>query len=112
MKRFLFSTAMLLAFVFFSSCLWASEPLWIDVRTADEYVSGHVDGAVNIPYTEITSRIGEVAEDKEAPIYVYCRSGRRSGIALESLQQAGFTNVVNVGGLEDARAKAADAAPE
>ena len=45
--------------------------------------------------------------DKDAPIYLYCRSGRRSGIALEALQQAGFTNVLNLGGFEDARDVAA-----
>ena len=60
-------------------------------------------GAVNIPYEEIAERIGEVTADKDAPILLYCRSGRRSGIALKALQEAGFKNAVNVGGLDDAR---------
>jgi phage shock protein E len=79
---------------------------WVDVRTAQEYAAGHVDGAVNIPYTEIVERIGEVADDKDTALYLYCRSGRRSGIATEALEAAGFTHVVNAGGLEDARQKA------
>jgi len=86
---------------------WAGDAHWIDVRTAEEYAAGHVSQAVNIPYEEITQRIGEVTEDKDALIYVYCRSGRRSGIAMEDLRQAGFSNVVNVGGLEDAQRAAA-----
>jgi len=86
---------------------WAGDAHWIDVRTAEEFAAGHVSQAVNIPYEEITQRIGEVTEDKDALIYVYCRSGRRSGIAMEDLRQAGFSNVVNVGGLQDAQRAAA-----
>jgi phage shock protein E len=78
---------------------------WIDVRTAEEYGDWHVPGAVNIPYEEITDRIGEVTTDKDAPIYLYCRSGRRSGIALKALRDAGYPNAVNIGGLDDARRK-------
>ena len=57
---------------------WAGDAHWIDVRTADEFNAGHVDGAVNIPYGEISERITEVTENKDELIYVYCRSGRRS----------------------------------
>ena len=46
-----------------------------------------------------------VTEDKDASIYVYCRSGRRSGIAKETLEGLGFTQVVNVGGIEQAMKK-------
>ena len=90
---------------------WADEAHWIDVRTAEEYAAGHVSQAVNIPYEEISDRIGEVTTDKDALIYVYCRSGRRSGIAREALLEAGFSKVVNVGGLEEALKKAAQLAP-
>ena len=84
----------------------AEEAYWIDVRTAGEFNSGHVPGAVNIPYTEIASRISEVTADKDATVYVYCRSGRRSGIARDTLMSRGFTNVTNLGGLQEALAKA------
>jgi phage shock protein E len=90
---------------------WAGDAYWIDVRTAEEYAAGHVSQAVNIPYEEIAQRISEVTTEKDAEIYVYCRSGRRSGIAKAALDEAGFTRVVNAGGLEDALKKAAAAAP-
>jgi phage shock protein E len=90
-----------------STVAWAGDAHWIDVRTADEFSAGHVDDAVNIPYGEITERIAEVTQNKDELIYVYCRSGRRSGIAKDMLDEAGFTNVVNLGGLEDARKAAA-----
>jgi len=99
-------TSVFLAGLFLSFALWATDPLWIDVRTAEEYQAGHVAEAVNIPYTEIGERIGEVTEDKDAMVYVYCRSGRRSGIARETLMELGYTNVINLGSLEDAQAKA------
>ena len=86
--------------------LWAGEVHWVDVRTPGEFGAGHVAGAVNIPYEEIVERIGEVTSDKDAPIYLYCRSGRRSGIALEALQEAGYRNAVNIGGLQEAGRKA------
>ena len=90
-----------------STVAWADDAHWIDVRTADEFSAGHVDGAVNIPYGEIIQRITEVTENKDELIYVYCRSGRRSGIAKDMLDEAGFIIVVNLGGLEDAKKAAA-----
>jgi len=96
---------LLLAVPFFA---WAADPLWIDVRTAEEYAAGHVSQSINIPYEEITDRLGEVTTDKDALIYLYCRSGRRSGIAMEALEKAGYSNVVNIGGLQDAMQKAAE----
>jgi len=110
MSRFLSNVLILLFSLAFSAGLFAGEALWIDVRTADEYGQGHVTEAVNIPYGEIVGRIGEVTTDKNAQIYVYCRSGRRSGIAKDSLENAGFTRVVNAGGLQDAQKLAAEAA--
>ncbi len=103
------NTLALLALLACSSALWAAGPLWIDVRTADEYAQKHVAGAVNIPYEEIESRVGEVTTDKDALIYVYCRSGRRSGIAQGVLTESGYSNVINIGGLEDAERVSAGA---
>lgn len=103
--RFYSKIFILLNILVFSAGLNAGEALWIDVRTADEYRTEHVTEAVNIPYEEIAGRISEVTGDKDALIYVYCRSGRRSGIAKDSLEQAGYNNVVNLGGLEDAKRK-------
>jgi phage shock protein E len=74
---------------------------WIDVRTAAEYNAGHLQGAVNIPHGEIASEITGLTQDKNAEIYVYCRSGGRAGKALNSLEKLGYTQVVNEGGYDD-----------
>lgn len=74
--------------------------VWIDVRTPQEYAGGHLDAASNIPYTEIAQRIAEVTTDRNAEINLYCRSGRRSGIAEDILKQMGYTNVHNRGGYQ------------
>jgi phage shock protein E len=79
--------------------------IWIDVRTKEEYDRGHLPGAVHIPYEQITDKIAQVTQDKNAVIQLYCRSGRRSGIALESLTAAGFTQVSNAGAYDALKAK-------
>jgi len=76
---------------------------WIDVRTPEEYSAGHVEGAINIPYKTISGIIINITQDKNSLIYVYCQSGNRSGRALNSLNQIGYDNVVNVGGLTQAK---------
>lgn len=91
--------------LFFSPALLAADPIWIDVRTLDEYNDGHVAAAVNIPYTEIAKAIPALTTNKEAVIYVYCRSGRRSGIAQKTLLSLGYSQVINLGGLDDAMKK-------
>lgn len=73
-------------------------PIYIDVRTEQEYQQGHIEQAYHIPYQEIAARIGEVTDNHQQPIIVYCRSGRRSGIAKQLLEQAGFEQVTNGGG--------------
>ena len=92
-----------LAFLFASALAWAGEPIWIDVRSPGEFDSGHVEGSINIPHTEIVERIGEVTGDKDATLYLYCRSGNRSGKAMRALQKAGFTDVSNIGGYHEAQ---------
>ena len=91
-----------LALLFASALAWAGEPIWIDVRSPGEFDSGHVEGSINIPHTEIVERIGEVTADKDATLYLYCRSGNRSGKAMRALQKAGFTDVSNIGGYREA----------
>jgi phage shock protein E len=78
------------------------KPLIIDVRTDAEWKDGHIEGAMLIPYDVIGEKIGTVAKDKSKRIYVYCRSGRRSKIAKETLEKLGYKDVVNLGSLEDA----------
>lgn len=75
--------------------------IWIDVRTAGEYESGHIEDAINIPYKEIGRKIESVAKNKDEKIFLYCESGRRSGIAKEILDKMGYLNVINAGGYEE-----------
>ena len=70
----------------------------IDVRGADEYAAGHIPGAVNLDVNRI-GEIGSVVNDKNAPIYTYCLTGRRSGRAVAALKNAGYTNAKNIGGI-------------
>lgn len=69
--------------------------LLLDVRTAEEYAAGHIPGAVLFPYDELAGRFRE--PDKGRPIVVYCRTGRRSAIARETLMAMGYTNVSDFG---------------
>lgn len=70
----------------------------IDVRSPEEFASGHIEGARNIPVGEIGARSAEVG-DKDAVVVVYCRSGMRSAQAKSLLESAGFTQVHNLGGM-------------
>ena len=71
----------------------------LDVRTQQGYEQGHIPGAICVPNEAIGS--GEISElpDKEQLILVYCRSGNRSKQAAEKLANAGYTNVVEFGGI-------------
>lgn len=79
--------------------------LVIDVRTTKEYDSGHIDGALHIPYEIIGDKITDLSKDKGRDIVLYCQSGRRSGIAQKTLQDMGYKRVVNAGGIADYRRK-------
>ncbi len=72
--------------------------LLVDVRNPDEFSSGHLPGAKLIPVNQVAARISEFGEDKSRPIVVYCKSGKRSGKAEETLRAHGYLNVVNGGG--------------
>lgn len=71
-------------------------PYVLDVRTPEEYVGGHVPGAVNIPYDRLASRIAEVPKDRD--VVLYCRSGRRAGIAAETLAAGGYKRLEHLTG--------------
>ena len=76
----------------------------LDVRTAEEYRDGHIDGSVNIPLDRISS-VKNIIKDKSTPLYVHCLSGGRSGQAVSYLKQIGYTNVKNIGGISSYRGK-------
>ncbi len=75
----------------------------LDVRSPEEYASGYLQGALNIPHDQINAEIAAVVPDKSAQVILYCRSGRRAKTALETLRAMGYTDVSNFGGLEDAQ---------
>ncbi|MDP5071169.1 MAG: rhodanese-like domain-containing protein [Congregibacter sp.] len=72
--------------------------LLVDVRTAEEFATGHLPGAINIPHGEIVEGLAALNTSKSADIVLYCRSGNRSGIATSSLSEVGFTSATNAGG--------------
>lgn len=74
-----------------------SDYILVDVRTKAEFDSGHIPTAILIPYDTITRNLPTT--DKDAVIIVYCRSGRRSGIAKNALEQLGYTKVTDFGGI-------------
>ena len=68
----------------------------IDVRTTGEFISGHVDGAINIPLNELMGRMDEL-RSLNGHIVLCCASGMRSGSATSAMRQLGFNNVENAG---------------
>ncbi len=74
-----------------------------DVRTPEEYADGHFHGALNLPLQTIQAGTYPDVK-KDTKLYVYCRSGNRSGQATDLLKKAGFTNITDLGGLSDVQA--------
>jgi phage shock protein E len=70
----------------------------IDVRSPSEFASGHIDGASNIPVSEIGNRTAEL-QPLDRPIVLYCASGTRSAMAARTLRSSGFTKVYNLGSI-------------
>jgi phage shock protein E len=79
-----------------------SEGLVIDVRSEAEWRQGHLDNAILIPHDRIGTDIARLTGDKNARLYLYCRSGRRTAIAATALTRAGYRNLVNLGTMENA----------
>ena len=94
------SLLMLCSLLFALNALAA--PVIIDVRSPEEFAQKHLSGAINLPHDHITETIGTAVKDKNADIVLYCRSGRRSGLAQEALQKLGYTRVKNLGAMEAA----------
>ena len=69
----------------------------LDVRTAEEFQSGYIPGAVNISLQDLNQKMNKIPKDK--PVVVYCRSGNRSAHAAQALLQAGYTEVLDLGGI-------------
>ena len=70
----------------------------VDVRTPEEYAQGHLPGAVNVDVSSPDFAAQIATLDPSAPYAVYCRSGNRSGVAVATMAEQGFTNAYHLGG--------------
>lgn len=78
-----------------------SDYIILDVRTLEEYREKHIPDAINIPNETIGAEEIPELPDKDQLILVYCRSGNRSKQASEKLAKLGYTNIVEIGGIND-----------
>ena len=87
------------------SLLSYADTVWIDVRTSLEHKIDKIEDDIRISHSEIVQEIHKIFPDKGTEISLYCRSGVRAGKAMSALNEAGYTHVSNVGGIDDARKK-------
>lgn len=73
-------------------------PLILDVRTEQEFINGHIEGAINISYDLLIEQNEKLVPYKERDIIVYCRSGRRVQIAYKIMQEQGFKKLIGLNG--------------
>lgn len=76
--------------------LGAPDIFWLDVRKQEEFDAGHIEGAVCIPHTEVADHLEEIPKDKK--LLLYCRSGKRSLVAMDILEQCGYNNILEMMG--------------
>ena len=94
----------------FALCIIAAVGLWFynngacplqsmspSSDTADEYAAGHIPGSLLIPFDEIKVKSDQLPQDKNTEIVVYCRSGRRSAIAADTLISLGYAKIYDLG---------------
>lgn len=96
------NTALFLAILCFSLISHA-EVVWIDVRSSIEHSIDSIDGDIRISHGDIVEEVSELFPDKNTQIHLYCRSGGRADKAMSALIDAGYINVSNAGGIDDAR---------
>ncbi len=74
----------------------------LDVRSEDEYRTGHIPGSINVP-VEVINTVGKKIPDLNTPVFSYCLSGMRSSRAVDAMKRMGYTNVQNIGGINNYR---------
>ncbi|MBL0711339.1 MAG: rhodanese-like domain-containing protein [Colwellia sp.] len=72
--------------------------LVLDVRSKDEYKHGHIAGAINVSHDKVADQLSSLTQYKDRTVVVYCRSGRRAGIAEHILTENGFNNLYHLTG--------------
>jgi rhodanese-related sulfurtransferase len=70
----------------------------LDVRSAEEFAAGHVPGAINVPHDALEGQLSTLPQLKDHDVVVYCKSGRRAGLALEVLARHGYTRLQHLTG--------------
>ena len=70
----------------------------LDLRTAKEFDDGHIAGAINVPFGELSTRLKELAKHKESPLILVCKMGQHSSAANKTLTEDGFVNVKRMDG--------------
>ncbi len=85
------------------ACSAFAKDVIIDVRTPQEFQGGHIAGALNLPHDSIAQSIAKAKVNKDDRVILYCRSGRRSEVALGTLKGLGYSNIENYGGFEQAQ---------
>ena len=79
----------------------SGDVLILDVRTAEEFSEGHIEGTLLLPLAELRERANDIILSEVQTVLVYCRSGRRSSDAAVILTELGFLNVYDFGGISD-----------
>ncbi len=74
--------------------------LVIDVRSTEEYQSGHLEGALHIPWDQTDALMEAIGEDRDRKVVMYCGSGKRVGRAISALEDEGYTGLFNATGLD------------
>tara|TARA_R110000787_G_scaffold72119_5_gene160815 strand:+ start:224 stop:613 length:390 start_codon:yes stop_codon:yes gene_type:complete len=76
----------------------ANQPIVLDVRTAEEFSEGHIEGAINISHEQINANLSKIMAFKDQTVVVHCRSGRRAVSAENDLRAAGFSDLRHLEG--------------
>ena len=74
------------------------ELILLDVRTLEEYQSGHIKNSINIPHDQLILNINVLDQYRNQPIVVFCRSGRRAQLVIETLIENKFDQIVDLEG--------------
>jgi phage shock protein E len=92
------------ALSFWAGAIQGDSHMIIDVRTTEEWNSGHLASAQHIELQLVAAQIEQLVPNKSQQLYLYCRSGNRSGQAKTLVESMGYSNVINAGGVADASA--------
>ena len=103
MQLSLFQRCTLLVLLILTSFPLLADDVWIDVRSYPEHVIDSIEGDLRVSHSDIVPEVEQRFPAKDTPIRLYCRSGGRAGKAMDALLEAGYTDVENIGGIDDAR---------